>query len=134
MKIPNNVITVVSETLGDYLTHGAMNSLFSENGAPGQPPEGNKILKCSAWLKLVNGTETIDPLVFLGKILEDYMDYEIPESNFNIYEWQRKRDRIQTALSRHQLEYEFGGVIVEPHAGLPTRSFREIFKARTYPE
>ena len=85
MKIPNNVITVVSETLGDYLTHGAMNSLFSENGAPGQPPEGNKILKCSAWLKLVNGTETIDPLVFLGKILEDYMDYEIPQNNFNIF-------------------------------------------------
>jgi len=34
---------------------------------------------------LVKGSETIDPFFFLGKILEDYMDYEIPQNNFNIF-------------------------------------------------
>jgi hypothetical protein len=132
MKIPNNVITVVSETLGYHLTHDAMNSLFLEHGAL-PPPPGNKVLKCSRWLKLVNESKTIDPLVFLGKILEDYMDYEIAENNFNIYEWGQNRDRIRTALGRHQLEYRFGGFIVDTNADLPTRGFQEIFRARDLP-
>jgi hypothetical protein len=133
MKIPNSIISVVSEILGGHLTHGGINSLFSEHGAPGPPPEGNKVLKCSAWIKLVNAGETVDPLVFLGKILEDFMDYEIPTNNFNIYEWEQARERIRTALGRHRLDYEFGGVVTRLDDDLPTRSFQDIFRARDLP-
>jgi hypothetical protein len=133
MKIPNTVITVVSEILGGHLSHGGIDALFSEQGAPVPPPEGSKILKCSSWIKLVNASDTIDPLVFLGKILEEFMDYEIPQNNFNIYEWEQRRDRIRSALARHGLEYEFGGVISDPNANRPTRSFQEIFRARDLP-
>jgi hypothetical protein len=133
IKIPNSVISVVSEILAGHLTHGGINSLFSESGAPGPPPEGNKVLKCSAWIKLVNLTENIDPLVFLGKILEDFMDYEIPANNFNITEWEQTRDRVRKALARHRLAYEFGGRVTSDNDDLPVRSFQEIFRAKDLP-
>jgi hypothetical protein len=133
MKIPNSVITVVSEVLGDHLTHWQIDALFSEHGAPEPRPVGNKFFKCSTWLKSVNASANVDRLIFLGKIIEDFMDYEIPENNFNIYEWEQERDRICKALARHQLVYEFGGVVASVGADLPTRSFQEIFRARDLP-
>ena len=53
--IPPQVITVVGDVLGShYYSHNRLNSLFSEAGAPGEPPEGNCVSKCQAWLKRCN--------------------------------------------------------------------------------
>jgi hypothetical protein len=84
-------------------------------------------------MKLVNASQNAEPITFLGTILEDFMDYEIPENNLNIYEWEQRRDRIRKALARHRLDYEFGGGVVPTDADLPTRSFQEIFRARDLP-
>src|ERR1017187_245100 len=120
MQIPKSVIDVVSEILGWHYTHRELDSLFAECGAPGEAPVGkNKVDKCSVWLKLTNTEASIVPLQVLGKLLEYYMDYEIPKSNFNVTQWEDNRERIQRALSRHGLVYEFGGMVRATRGGVP---------------
>jgi hypothetical protein len=134
MQIPKSVIDVVSETLGWHYTHRGLDLLFSECGAPGEAPVGkNKVDKCSVWLKLTNTEASIDPLQVLGKLLEYYMDYEIPKSNFNIMQWEDNRERIHRALARHGLVYEFGGMVRATHGSNPQRALDQILRTRDLP-
>jgi hypothetical protein len=134
MQIPKSVIDVVSETLGWHYTHRELDSLFLECGAPGEAPLGNKIDKCSAWLKLTNAEGRCDPLGVLGKLLEYYMDYEIPNANSNVMQWQENRERIERALGRHGLVYEFGGMVRASNQGSsPQRTLDHILRTRDLP-
>lgn len=134
MQIPKSVIDVVSETLGWHYTHRQLDSLFSECCAPGPAPAGtNKVDKCAAWLKLTNTEASSDPLQVLGKLLEYYMDYEIPKSNFNIMQWEDNRERIHRALARHGLAYEFGGMVLANHESSPQRALDQILRTRNLP-
>src|SRR5258708_5929915 len=133
MQIPKSVIDVVSETLGWHYTHSQLNSLFSESGAPGEAPLGNKIDKCSAWLKLTNAEGRGDPLRVLGKLLEYYMDYEIPKSNSDIMQWEENRERIERALGRHGLVYEFDGILRAGYGSSPQGTLDNILKASDLP-
>lgn len=127
-KIPNSVITVVSETLGWHYTHSHLNSLFVKNGAPEDTPIGNKVDKCSAWLQAVNDASDINPIEFLGKILEDYMDYEISPSAINANEWEERRERVRSALGRHALVYRFGGYVTSSIGGSPVLSLEQALR------
>jgi hypothetical protein len=110
--------------------HNGLNSLFLESGAQGEAPLGNKIDKCSAWLKLTNAEGSGDPLQVLGNLLEHYMDYEIPKSNFNIMQWEENRERIERALARHGLLYEFGGIVRATRGNGPRRVLDQILRTR----
>jgi hypothetical protein len=133
MKIPSSVVAVVSELLGSHYTHANLDLIFSENGAPEEKPLGNKVWKCSTWLKRINNDGKLDPLVFLGRILEEYMDYEIPESNFSINQWQTGRERIESALARHGFRYLFGGMIISVNGGLAAQNLATILRERDLP-
>jgi hypothetical protein len=130
MQIPKSVIDVVSEILGWHYSHSGLNSLFLECGVTGAAPIGNKLDKCSAWLKLTNADASVDPLKVLGNLLEYYMDYEIPKSNFNILQWQENRERIERALARHGLVYEFGGIVRATKGNGPRRALDQILRTR----
>ena len=65
-EIPNSVIGAVAEVLGSYYySHTRLNTLFMEHGAPGDPPMGNYVTKCSAGLKRCNNDASIQPLEVL---------------------------------------------------------------------
>jgi hypothetical protein len=53
-KIPSPVIAVVAAVLEHREPHATMNSLFLYANAPGDAPEGNKLLKATEWLRRVN--------------------------------------------------------------------------------
>ena len=74
-SIPSAVCSVVGRVLGEsYYNHTRLNALFLEAGAPGDPPEGNCVTKCTSWLKRCNGDPAIDALAILGEVLVDFMD------------------------------------------------------------
>jgi hypothetical protein len=129
-KIAKSVIDVVSEVLGWHYTHSHLEALFKEAGAPGEAPIGNKVDKCSGWMRMVNSDPNVDPLMILGKLLEHYMDYEIPTSHFNINQWLENRERIKRAMSRNELGYEFGGFVRDIGARTPAQSLNRILKAK----
>lgn len=129
-KIPNPVIAVVAELLGNHYTHSRLNTLFMESGAPGDIPSGNKVNKCMIWLKRCNSDPSVDAISVLGRLLEEFMEVEISEWGPDEEYWNTKRDRIRKALAMHGLSYHHGGKILGGGPGVPSRSLKEILEDR----
>jgi TIR domain len=109
MKIPTPVIYAVGDVLGNwYYSHTKINTLFRENGAPGEPPEGNCVTKCQTWLRRANDDPAIDPLDLLGRILVEFMSLDREEDSI----WQKGVDRINRALAVSRLSFRADGTIV----------------------
>jgi Abortive infection C-terminus len=135
-KIPNPVIAVVADVLGSlYYSHTRLNTLFSEAGAPDDPPEGNCINKCDRWLKRCNEDPTVDALVVLGRVLENFMELrqapapwdEAPQKE---HPGQR---RICEILSRYGFSYQTGGMIFGSGTGPATKSLNDLLRAKDLP-
>jgi len=129
-KIPNSIIDDVSSVLSRYhQSHGKLDSLFRESGAPGAPPQqGNCETKCSHWLKRCNEDPTVDPLQVLGRVIQKFMDLsdERPEIGLG-------QERIRASLAKNQLTYQMNGVITVAGASLTAQSLENLFKVGDYP-
>ncbi|MBX9849340.1 MAG: abortive infection family protein [Rhodocyclaceae bacterium] len=114
--IPQAVIAVCAEIMARRETHATLDSLFMYAGAPGEPPEGSKHAKALEWMRIINRTESVEPLRVLGSLIEAYMEDE-PKSSF----WNTSpvsengdlpdRERLRAVLARSDLQYVKGGAI-----------------------
>lgn len=126
-KIPKAVIAAVSESLASYYTHSKLNTLFFESGAEGEPPNGNKVDKCMAWLTRCNDLPAADAFKILGAILEVFMEtdqlsqYE-PYAELHLV----NRKRIHAILAKYNLSYQVGGIILGVNSGISSRTLSEI--------
>jgi hypothetical protein len=101
-QIPVSVAKAVSKVLAShYYSHRVIDNLFQGKGATGDIPQGNLVEKCTTWLERANSTD--NPLRFLGKILEEYMEVDADDEG---------REHIEQILARYDLAYQRGGVIV----------------------
>ena len=106
MKIPNSVVTVVGEVLGDwYKSHGKLNALFKEVGFPGEPPEGNCIKKCQLWLKLANESADTNALALLGGLLVEFMNLDRHDDPV----WQGGFRRVTETLAKNDIVFDLNG-------------------------
>lgn len=106
-----------------------MDTLFRIAGAPGEPPSGNKIDKCSSWLGLANRlTSCTQPPEVLGEVLGEYMEADTlgPEDPRH-----KGREHIRKILAKSGLDYTSGGGVVQGGrlAG-PTRSLETMLRDR----
>jgi len=130
-SIPRPIIAVVGEVLGNYYcSHTRLNTLFMESGAPGEPPPGSCIHKCIEWLKRVNSDASVNPFDVLGKILENFMDLEIPGIGVDNEFWSKNRERVLNILAKYGLSYHQGGQIIGGATGMPAKSLKEILANR----
>ncbi len=130
-QIPTAVAAVVGDVLGGhYYNHTALNTLFLEAGAPGSPPTGNCVQKCTDWLLRCN-REHSHPLIVLGGVLKTYMDNEIQDSGLP---WEKAlyedRKRIKSIMATHGLSYHSGGRVVSGSTAAPTVSLEKLLKSR----
>ncbi len=126
-RIPGPVTHVVGDVLGcHYYSHRRLDNLFIEKGAPGDPPDGSCVDKCTAWLKRASGDPNVDALGVLGGVLEDFMEVDQVWSS----EQPKRRDRVTEILARFGLRYEQGGRILGATFATPTRTLEAILKAR----
>jgi hypothetical protein len=124
MSIPNPVIYAVGDVLGGwYYSHSKLNTLFRQSGAPGDPPEGNCVEKCQAWLRRANDDPEVDALGLLGKVLIDYMSRELHGDPG----WEKGYNRIQKALADNNLAYHPDGRVI------PTQTERRFRVALSFP-
>ncbi len=131
--IPDAVIAVVADILGSHgshYTHDKLNTIFMEYGAPGDIPGGNRVYKCSEWLKQANWDETVDAFALLGGVLKEYMDVEISDYHSRKPQWLAERERIHRVLAKHGLSYHLGGQILGAVTGVPSRSLESIIRER----
>lgn len=140
-KIPAPIIAILSEYLSILESHAALDNRFMYADAPGNPPEGSRSAKITAWLQRVN-RESKEPLKVLGRLIESYMELPVPSADTD--EWGNPslpvqnpskielKERLEVELNRYSLSYLIGGVITD--GGLaPSRSLAEIIKGRDIP-
>lgn len=130
-QIPNPVAIVIGSVLGAYyFSHRAIEMLFLEKGAPGDPPEGNCGDKSTAWLKRASADPQVDALSVLGGVLEEFMEVDAYRSLGSHEELEKQRRRVHDILSRHRLSYQPGGNILGAKTLAPTRSLEAILRGR----
>jgi hypothetical protein len=130
-EVPNPVVMVVGDVLGEeYYSHTKLNTLFAENGAPGDPPAANCVRKCQAWLKRCNADPSVDAYAVLGGVLADFMD-RVDDPFWEGQEpYLKQRKRVEVVLAKHGLTYHSGGRIVGSDLGPPSRTLAQILASR----
>lgn len=126
--IPSPVIAVVADVLASHYTHSRLNLLFTECGAPGDPPEGNKVDKCSSWIKRVSNELHSNSFGVLGRLLEDFM--EVDGYGVHSDQQEKNRKRVTDILARYGWSYQQGGRVRGANIATPTRSLETILRAR----
>lgn len=128
-KIPGAICSIVGRILGDsYYNHTLLNALFQESGAPGEPPPGNCITKCTEWLKRVNEDPSVDAYQVLGRVLEHFMENR-PDTD----KYKHHKIKIAEMLARYGLCYHSGGRILGAATTRASRDLESIVRSRDTP-
>lgn len=126
--IPSPVISVVADTCAARETHASLDSLFAYADAPGEPPEGSKHVKTLEWLRRTNKDHSVDPLVVLGRLIENYMEQPIGT-------WNDGSDakKIEAILAQCKLRYVTGGrVVAAQMSAAASRTLETLLKSFDY--
>lgn len=124
MNIPNSVIYVVGDVLGNwYYSHTQLNTLFGSCGFLGAPPDGNCVQKCQAWLRRANDAADTNPIELLGSVLVEFMNLDRQHE----LSWQQGMQRVRDILAKNELAFEPNGNII------PTSTVKSIKPAQTVP-
>ena len=134
-KIPTPLIPILSQVMSEAETHASMDNLFMYADAPGDPPEGSKITKATEWLRRINKDISINPLIVLGLLIENYMECDLEDHSSY---WgtdnetkEKHREKIQKALDRAGLSYIEGGKITTS-TSLPTLELSDHIKNKDF--
>ncbi len=132
-EIPQPIISVASEFISYKETHASLDNLFGYADAPGEPPDGSKPTKATAWLRRIN-KESTRPLEVFGKLIENYME---SDSNPDSYDAEEKATaafviKMNDMLSKYSLRYITGGHITDG-SSLASLSLQEAIKELNFP-
>jgi hypothetical protein len=136
-QIPRPIISLVAEIISNHYTHAELNNLFLYANAPGNAPDGSKLVKCQTWISRCNDDD-IDALKVLGKILEDYMEHILHvEDTWGVQNksaevWQSQRDKIDKYLASYGLGYCKGGIIRQIGVSGATKSLEQIISSKDF--
>ena len=136
IAIPAPVIAACAEIIPNRETHASLHSLFMYAGATDDAPDGSKPVKVQEWLRRINKSELIDPLVFLGRLIEAYMEEPPPEGGpFDDFPPATETEiqvKLRKALARYDLKYVRGGKITGA-IGTPSRSLDDFIRELDIP-
>ena len=144
-EIPAPIIALLAKNLDDFETHAGIDNLFLHADAPGEPPNGNKIVKVQSWLRRIN-RDSNNPLTQLGKIIEGYME-TLPTSKvdefdalFKAVPVNRVIDRrahfkasLEQTLEQYNLSYFKGGVVLSSTISPTSKLLSDLISARDMP-
>lgn len=137
-SIPSPIIAVLSEYLPRVESHASLDNLFMHADAPGDPPEGSKLVKVQSWLRRINKNSE-EPLTILGRIVEPYVEFDeslAPESQA----WDREHKEVKIEL-RQKLNDVIAGSGLRYHSGTisgannigPSKSLESLIRGRDIP-
>jgi hypothetical protein len=93
-------------------SHASLDTLFESAGAPGEPPALAHQAKWKECLFRAGQDPTVDSLVVLGNVLEEFMDLAPQQGTPEFDTWKGKRARVEAALEDNGLRYyRFGRVL-----------------------
>lgn len=124
--IPAPIIGIVAEVSAARETHASLDSLFMYAGATGDPPEGSKHVKALEWLRRINKDLSLEPLDFLGRFIEGYLDDATP------WDGGEGKQKIESALAHVKLRYIQGGKVTSVDAKIAAPSRTLEFKLKQF--
>lgn len=114
-SIPWSLITLVSRIFSNRYSHFDLNNILKSTNATWDIKEESKAKKIEDWLVSCNNIAD-DPLFFLGKILERYMDRNMEAEFFLdrefVEDYNEERKKFKEMLARYGLRYMSGGIII----------------------
>lgn len=129
-NLPSPIIATVSNLLQNFYIHDELDEQFVYADAPGEPPTGNKSVKIKSWLVRCNKTAGVNPFQVLGKLMEDFMEREMPQydmSNNNEI-WRNERETFKAALARYGYSYFSGGIIRNVGSTGATQTLEDLLR------
>jgi hypothetical protein len=112
VRLSKALCAVVGDVLASTGSHASLDALFESAGAPGEPPALAHHAKWKEWLFRAGQDPTVDSLVVLGNVLEEFMDLAPKQGTPEFDTWKDKRDRVEAALEDNGLRYyRFGRVL-----------------------
>ena len=125
IRLSRGLCAVVGKVLSG--SHASLDRLFLSAGAPGPPLDLAHDSKWKEWLFRAGNDPSVDSLMVLGNVLEEFMDVGA-EKDSGIHEaWEANRDRVVKALEENGLRYFRGGRV------LPTGQMSEEASPSTSP-
>ena len=136
VEIPAPIIAVVANHIAEIKSHAGIDSLFAYADAPGDPPDGNKVVKVMEWLRRAN-KERDYPLLVLGKVIEEEMedpDAEKRHSTFASYNTNTADfiDKLNEMFQRYGMVYMTGGVLQKIGSTGASKSLKQLIRARDF--
>jgi len=128
-RLPAPLIADVAASVSGVYTHSRIDNVFKRNGAPGDPPVGNKLDKVTIWLERADADSSVDVHELLGGVLHEFMESESFHGELGAAVRQ-ERERVTRALAKHGLSYGTGGRIFGGTTSLPTKSLDALIRQR----
>lgn len=112
MRLSRALCSEVGSVLASTGSHATLDALFLSAGAPGERPALAHSAKWKEWLFRAGQDTTVDSLIVLGNLLEEFMDLGPKRDTPEFDTWKEKRERIEAALEDNGLRYyRFGRVL-----------------------
>ena len=136
VEIPAPIIAVVANHIAEIKSHAGIDSLFAYADAPGDPPDGNKVVKVMEWLRRAN-KERDYPLLVLGKVIEEEMedpDAEKRHGTFASYNTNTADfiDKLNEMFQRYGMVYMTGGVLQKIGSTGASKSLKQLIRGRDF--
>ena len=103
MRLSKSLCAVVGEILASTGSHPTLDALFISAGAPGEPPPLAHHSKWKEWLFRAGMDPSVDGLVVLGAVLEEFMDLSPKQATPEFDTWKEGRDRVEKVLEENGL-------------------------------
>ena len=130
--IPTAVCAVVGGNLSKVYSHAELDNLFREAGAPGEPPTGPRVQKCTAWLRRCSEDLNTDAPQVLGRVLERLM--AVWRNNLPDEDYGKRKSDIEKELAKHGFRYDQGRVVEGASAASPVvKDLKSIIRSRDIP-
>ena len=112
MRLSRSLCAVVGDVLASTGSHATLEALFLSAGAPGEPPALAHHSKWKDWIFRIGQDPSVDSLVVLGNLIEEFMDLSPKQGAPEFDAWKEKRERVDAALEANGLRYfRFGRVL-----------------------
>lgn len=112
IRLSRALCSLVGEVIASTGSHATLDALFLSAGAPGEPPALAHHAKWKEWLFRAGQDPTVDSLMVLGNVLEEFMDLAPKQDTPEFDVWKEGRDRVEAALEANGFRYfRFGRVL-----------------------
>lgn len=128
-QIPNPLLALVADILS-VNSHSSIDNLFLRADAPGERPLGNRLEKCTTWLRRCNEERDCNAFDVLGVLVQDIMEREPSHIEMAFFKEPTSKQQITDMLTKFGYKYSLGGKIYKMGEVSSSRTLEEMIRTK----